>query len=201
MLHKTKGFTLLELLIVIGILAILATTTVLVLNPAELLRQARDSQRISDLQTINSALSLYVTTVTNPSLSTSTCANGTYTGVAPSSSFGAACVAGTGPVTGQWAKNSRSIDNSGWIPVNFGSIPGGSPLSALPLDPTNASGTLATSTNNLVYFYRCDRTNMTWELNGIFESTKYNTTDNVPGKDGGTCDFVYEIGTDPGLNL
>jgi len=43
-----KGFTLLELLIVIGILAILSTTVVLVINPAELLKKARDSQRISE---------------------------------------------------------------------------------------------------------------------------------------------------------
>ena len=62
MSEKTKGFTLLELLIVIGILAILAGVVVLVLNPAELLRQARDSQRISDLSTMRSAISGMATT-------------------------------------------------------------------------------------------------------------------------------------------
>ncbi|KKU14411.1 MAG: hypothetical protein UX23_C0018G0001, partial [Parcubacteria group bacterium GW2011_GWB1_45_9] len=51
-----KGFTLIELLIVIGLLAILSTVAVLVINPAELLRQARDSQRVSDLGTVHSAL-------------------------------------------------------------------------------------------------------------------------------------------------
>ncbi|MGC9603258.1 MAG: prepilin-type N-terminal cleavage/methylation domain-containing protein, partial [Minisyncoccia bacterium] len=37
------SFTLIELLVVIGILGVLATAVVLVLNPAQLLAQARDS--------------------------------------------------------------------------------------------------------------------------------------------------------------
>ena len=36
---STKGFTLLELLVVIGVLAILATATLLGLNPIALMRQ------------------------------------------------------------------------------------------------------------------------------------------------------------------
>jgi len=196
-----KGFTLLELLIVIGILAILATTTVLVLNPAELLRQARDSQRISDLQTVNSALSLYVTTVSSPKLSYTGSGCGTYTFgyTAASSAMGAACINAASGAASTTA--SRNINGTGWLPVDISGIPGGAPMAAYPVDPTNASGTLATSTNNLIYFYRCDQTNLTWEINSIFESTKYNTTDGVPNEDGGTCAQVYEVGTDPGLDL
>ncbi|MFA6494844.1 MAG: type II secretion system protein, partial [Candidatus Paceibacterota bacterium] len=40
-----KSFTLIELLIVIGILAILVAAIVITLNPAQLLAQARDSKR------------------------------------------------------------------------------------------------------------------------------------------------------------
>ena len=54
-----NGFTLIELLIVIAILAILAVVVVLVLNPAELLRQSRDANRLSDLATMNSALGIF----------------------------------------------------------------------------------------------------------------------------------------------
>src|SRR3989344_7405494 len=65
---KTKGFTLLELVIVIGILAVLGTVSVLVLNPAQLFAQARDTTRIQDLDTMKSALSLYLASVSSPDL-------------------------------------------------------------------------------------------------------------------------------------
>ena len=58
--YKRKAFTLLELLIVIGILAILSTTVMIVINPADLLARARDSNRISDLSTVNSAINAFV---------------------------------------------------------------------------------------------------------------------------------------------
>ena len=45
---ESSGFTLLELLIVISVLAILSVALIVVLNPAETLKKGRDSQRISD---------------------------------------------------------------------------------------------------------------------------------------------------------
>ena len=63
-----RGFTLVELLIVIAILAVLSVTVVVVLNPAELLKQARDSTRISDLASINSAIALYLTDIASPGI-------------------------------------------------------------------------------------------------------------------------------------
>ena len=52
----SKGFTLVELLVVITILAALAAAVVVVLNPMELLAQGRDAQRMSDLDTVQDAL-------------------------------------------------------------------------------------------------------------------------------------------------
>jgi len=53
----SASFTLVELLIVIGILAILTVAVIVVLNPVEYLKQARDSKRIQDLSSLNKALS------------------------------------------------------------------------------------------------------------------------------------------------
>ena len=80
-----KGFTLIELLIVIAILAILATTIAVVMNPAQMLKEARDSQRMSDLKSIQSALALYLVSVVNPSFTGKhNCTKGT-TGYGPAS--------------------------------------------------------------------------------------------------------------------
>lgn len=57
--HQRRAFTLIELLVVIAIIAILSVVVVLSLNPAETLRQSRDSNRVSDLDTLTHALSLY----------------------------------------------------------------------------------------------------------------------------------------------
>ncbi|HRN70296.1 MAG TPA: prepilin-type N-terminal cleavage/methylation domain-containing protein [Candidatus Woesebacteria bacterium] len=52
----SKAFTLVELLIVIGIIGLLAVTVLLALNPAEAQRKARDAQRIKDATTLQAAL-------------------------------------------------------------------------------------------------------------------------------------------------
>src|SRR5271154_2180592 len=72
--NNRKGFTLIELLVVIAIIAVLAVVVILSLNPAELLRQARDSNRVSDMATFKSAIALYLADVASPSLVGSTTA-------------------------------------------------------------------------------------------------------------------------------
>lgn len=58
-MNKNNGFTLIELVLVIGILAILAVFVLATLNPLEQFKKARDAQRKSDLGQIQKALEQY----------------------------------------------------------------------------------------------------------------------------------------------
>ncbi|MBI4993597.1 type II secretion system protein [Candidatus Wolfebacteria bacterium] len=175
-----RGFTLLELLIVIGILAILTTVVAITLNPAQLLAQARDSQRLSDLNSVNSAVGLYVASAsTTPAIGAGpTCTAGTTSGFG----FGGneACTTNA----------STTISGTGWVLVDFRNISSGSPLSKLPLDPVNSA--------TYFYAYKGDTTNLTIELNTKLESNKYT---GLMTTDGGSNNSFYEIGSDPGLDL
>ncbi|OGY59762.1 MAG: hypothetical protein A3B23_03570 [Candidatus Colwellbacteria bacterium RIFCSPLOWO2_01_FULL_48_10] len=190
-----KGFTLVELLIVIGILAVLATTAVVILNPAQLLAQARDGQRLSDMASIQSAIALYMTDYSAPKVgpSLTECPNG---GGAAGAGYRQKAVTVDSflhrPTTEVAVDTDRNVDGTGWIPVDFTDISGGTPLSILPIDPSNDTA------NDYVYRYACNYTNNTFELNAKLESLKYDDY-MANTADGGDASGFYEIGTS--LNL
>ena len=183
-----KGFTLIELLIVIGILAILTAAVVIVLNPAELLKQARDSQRLTDLDALKNAIVLYIAdgqSITG--LGNATC----YASQVGASDCATRAVSSSRTTIA--SSTSQSVTGSGWIPLNLSLVSSGSPLSSLPDDPVNST--------TLYYSALFNTASSTFELDTVLESTKYqpkalNTAD---GGNGGTN--VYEIGTAPGLSL
>lgn len=54
--NKQKGFTLIEILIVIGILAILASIVIIAINPAKQFAQARNTERTANVNAILNAV-------------------------------------------------------------------------------------------------------------------------------------------------
>jgi type IV pilus assembly protein PilA len=54
--RKNRGFTLIEILLVMGIIAILATVVIVAINPSRQFAQARNSQRVSNVNTILNAI-------------------------------------------------------------------------------------------------------------------------------------------------
>jgi prepilin-type N-terminal cleavage/methylation domain-containing protein len=192
---EPKGFTLIELLVVIAIVAILAVVVVLTLNPAELLRQARDSNRIQDLNTVKVGLSQYLADVGSPSITSGAAYNcyvsGPATTFTPNCGFTAIAASGLYTVVTTTAANSRKIDGNGWIPTNFNQISSGSPFGQLPVDPLQSGDNF--------YRYVASSTALTFELKAPLESAKFtNATNGVAATDGGTSSTAYETGTSLG---
>ncbi|MDO8572280.1 MAG: prepilin-type N-terminal cleavage/methylation domain-containing protein [bacterium] len=208
--EKKDGFTLLELLIVIAIIAILSVALILVINPAETLKKSRDAQRISDLSTLKTALGLYITSTSTPYLGD--VANNTACKASPTAAYIAGdkifYSLGSGTlitdttldgsivvVSGQSATPTLT-DGTGWIPVSFDSLTSGSPISNVPQDPTNTIAALGTvASTDLVYRYACAANPLNFEINAQLESTEYTSTDNRRTKDGGNNNDYYEVGT------
>jgi type II secretory pathway pseudopilin PulG len=188
-ISDTKSFTLVELLIVVGLIAVLSVAIILAINPAELIKQARDSQRLSDLTNLSKAISLYeadtggqgfmgtssVVYVSIPD-TTSTCANLGLPQLPPSWLY--RCVS---------SSTLQNIDGTGWIPINFNNLSFGKTLPKLPIDPINT-----TSSGNY-YTYTYDNGVSKYELNANLESSKYKQQ--LAINDGGDNPSTYEIGS------
>src|SRR3989344_4558484 len=54
--RKREGFTLIEILVVIGIIAILATIVIIAINPARQFAQTRNTQRVSNVNSVLNAI-------------------------------------------------------------------------------------------------------------------------------------------------
>ena len=121
-----KGFTLIEILVVIGLIAILAAIVLIAINPARQFAQARNSQRESNVSTVLNAIGQNSADNKGLPLSATTC-----TGITN--------------VPGATAKN---IGTGGAL-VNLTCLVGTYIPSSLPFDPT--SGTAADTNYTIAY--------------------------------------------------
>jgi len=166
-----SAFTLIELLVVMGILGVLMAVTILVINPAQYMKQARDTNRVTDIETLNKAISIYMASSSDSSLGTT---GDVYVSLPSAQSNCSDLGLPAGPtyhcVT---TTNLTKTDGTGWVPVNLSTSGFSSPLSKLPIDPTN------TVDGGLYYTYVPN-----YQLTACFESTKYAAqySDNIVAK-------------------
>ncbi len=167
-----SAFTLIELLVVIAIIAVLMVAVVMVLNPSELLKQSRDSNRLSDLSALTTALNAYVADTggfIGFSLGSSSVTYLSIPDPTATTTAGTDCSGLGFPSGGSFHCAASStythVDGTGWIPVNFTKASFGSLLGSLPVDPVNQSS------SNLYYTYVTGGTN--WEVFANAESQKF----------------------------
>lgn len=116
------GFTLVELLVVVAIIAVLAGVVIVAINPAALLQKSRDATRLQDIENIHKAMSLALADAEVALTATGTCSN---------------CDSASG---------TQSVDGTGWVKF---SIPTGKTglakyIPTLPIDPVNTGANVYT---------------------------------------------------------
>lgn len=187
--NSRRSFTLIEMLVVLAIVAVLSTVVILALNPAELIKQSRDTTRFSDLATLNTAVNIFNTDVSGGFLGTSTivylsipdtsktCNN---LGLQAPTGWTYNCVTAT---------STRNTNGTGWVPINLNSISAGAPISALPVDPQNTTSTS---------YYAYVAGSGAWQISSKIESQKYSaqvTASPTNSYDPG----LYTVGTNTSL--
>lgn len=185
-----EGFTLMEVLIVMAIIATALTVMVLIMNPAQMLKRLRDSSRMQDLATIERVGSLFASDQSGELTGTSSIV---YVSVPDSSSSCANL--GLPSLPSGWSyhcsssETFRSVDGSGWIPADLTGMSYNPPLAVWPVDPLNT-----TSTGHY-YTYTAAGS---FHLTALLEADKYalGGDDDQSSVDGGKYPELYEKGTD-----
>ncbi len=178
------GFTLLEILIALGIVGVLATIGFAAFPPQTILGQARDGRRIQDLTLLNISISAF-RAQTSGSLGQG---NTVYVSLPDASQT---CASYALPqLAAGWAYRCVSsqagarADGTGWIPLNLQSV---QQSAGIALDPANK--------NAFAYLYLAQGSE--YELVSLVESEKY--VKQYARADAGADDARFEIGSNLSL--
>jgi prepilin-type N-terminal cleavage/methylation domain-containing protein/uncharacterized protein (TIGR02145 family) len=188
------GFTLIEVLIVMSILAVLSTFTVLVLNPAQILAENRDFTRLNDIKVLDNAIKLskargsivdstfekivYISLLDTDNDTAEDCKLDYSDLPTLASGWIYRCA-----VSKDGSANLRNVNSTGWLPINFNIIPDiQPPLNLLPIDPDNNV--------NSYYAYGYDLNKKDYAITSIMLSDKYRG--GIALTDGGNWNIAYE---------
>jgi len=175
-MRKQKGFTLVEMLVVIAIIAILAGAVLLAINPIATMQKSRDTTRLNDLDSLRSAINIALTEGEMTLIDMAAAETSVTSGQA---------------VDGATGYVRYTIPGAGTPQAKTGL---GRYIPALPLDPTNDAAT------GLVYTFMS--TVDGYEINCVLE---YPDNSVKMATDGGNNNPVngvggaYEVGTDLSL--
>jgi prepilin-type N-terminal cleavage/methylation domain-containing protein len=202
---QEKGFTLVELLIVLALIAILVSILVVIINPGQIMMRGRDTQRIGDLRNLAAATDAYISDIgTGANLPWPT--RGSCSSTSPGYNFYSTPTVST--LTG-WPNPSNptgtlsvAVDGTGWVPLNFK----GSNLlnlSSLPLDPRNGQQGTAANGQTVVFAYAfsCD-TNFGYEYAAKLEGNAQAMVNDGGNRNNCTTvspDCLYEVGSNKSL--
>lgn len=138
---ESKGFTLVELLVVIAIIAVLAAVVVLIINPLELTRRSRDAARLTDLANLQQAINVALQEATDSGAAILCKDTGAY------------------PCNGSSHTGTRNANGSGWVKTDLSSQKSVT-VATLPVDPIN----------DTTYHYTYCAASDAWEINATLES-------------------------------
>lgn len=194
-----KGFTLVELLIVVGILALLAVFLLLVINPVEFIAQSRDAKRLNDIKILSETIvfaELYgedIDIYEGKDIFKNIEAHRVYTSL-PDMDGDKKCDEYSLPDLGDevWeyrcfasSSSMGNIDGTGWLPIDLSTVPQGKrALYTLPVDPSNNGST----GNYLLFGYSIAPESFSIAVK--VDSNKY--LDGLAVSDGGNSPTLYE---------